>query len=87
MKTCHITPPLQSGSFTDEPNFTHTNTQYLPELNPCYLCLFSGLKNGLKFRRFASLREIQQQATSGPKAITNRIYRGSLTNCTVVASV
>jgi hypothetical protein len=86
-KTCHIKPPLHSASFSGEPNFSHTNPLNLPELNPCYLCLFSRLYNGLKFRRFASLRDIQQQATAGPKAITNGIYRGSLTNCTVVASV
>jgi hypothetical protein len=38
------------------------------------------LKNEFKFRRFALLKEIQQQAAAGPTAITSGISRVSSTN-------
>jgi hypothetical protein len=41
---------------------------------------FSRLKSGLKFRRFALLKENPQEATAGPTAITSGISIGSSTN-------
>ena len=80
--------PCRAAVFDGEPNFSHKNPPYLPEPNPCDFCLFLGVKNGVKFRRFASLKEIQYQATAGPTAITNRSCRVSATNwSTAVASV
>jgi hypothetical protein len=71
MKSVSSHLPCRAAVFDDVPNFIQTNPPYLPSLNPRDLCLFSRLKNGLKFRSFASLEEIQQQATAGPTAITN----------------
>ena len=92
---CPVTTPLHNTSLSQcvlshlprttpvchiEPHFSHTNPPYYPELNPCDLCLLSRLKIGPKFRRFASLRDIQQQATAGPTAIACEMSYSSSTN-------
>ena len=64
--------PCRAAVFEDEPNFSHNNPPYLLELNPCNLCLYSRLKIGMKFGRFASLKDIQQKARARPTAIANR---------------
>jgi hypothetical protein len=80
--------PCRAVVFGDESNFSHIKQPYLPDLNPRNLCLFSGLKNELKFRRFDSLQQIQQRATAGPTAITNWTARGSSNHgITAVVSV
>jgi len=72
MKMCYITPPLQRGSCYDKPNLSHTKPPYLPDLNPCGLYFFQGLKNGLIFRSFsflsnsiASKQQFQQPSQIG----------------------
>jgi hypothetical protein len=67
--TSHL--PRTAVVFVDEPNLSHSNPPNLPKRNPCDLCLLSGLKNGLKFRSFASLKKfkIKQQQVQQPSQI------------------
>jgi hypothetical protein len=67
--TSHL--PRTAVVFHAEPNFSRPNPPNLPELNPCYLCLFWRIKNGLKFRSFASLKKfkIKQQQVQQPSQI------------------
>ena len=65
---CPVTPPLRNTILSqfvlshlpcttsvchNKPHLIHTDPPYLPELNPCDLCVFSRNKNGLNFRRFS----------------------------------
>jgi len=38
--------PCRAAVFEDEPNFSHNNPPYLPELSPCYLVSSRGSRLG-----------------------------------------
>jgi len=80
MKMCVSHLPCRAVVFDYETYFSHTDPPYLPELHPCDLCLFSRLKNGMKFLCFVLLKDIQNTATEVPTTIASGMSRNTLTN-------
>jgi hypothetical protein len=59
---------------------TVTQPPYSPDLTPCDFWLFRGLMMERKGHHFASMEEIQQNTTAGPRAMPGEDFRGSCSN-------